>query len=1010
MGVKQLQVYLADAGVAHANCVEKADLQKKATYVARTTSIKERLYLFYKKFNPGKIGDAAKIAEQVKGDEVMLNDLLRNAYEGKDLSCVAPEQEAKSSDARACASPMKQACSQAQQGNGITDITANADAQDASIHSSLKENSGADRGSGSGIPASSSPQPLATKSATPPTVAQGVGEASLNSADVYSTAEQFRSSGREEAKQVKQAAPASPPPKPPKRAPAPAPAPAPALAPVLVPIPQTPIELMRSWLQQLGVPVDKSQEYAETLCEQGFEEPAELIEAEMDAAALSGEPFKFMYKYANKVAKECSNPQLASSSGSNRAMGGAGASTSDSHEVLQLKRRLQEAEAAAAEAKALAPPSPRGRAGSEWVLAGWELPSKEIQKLRPLGRGSFGEVMLVRVRGVQMASKSLTSVSGGGHASAVQALLKELRPMAELLHKHIVRLWGACTEPGELCILMEYMERGSLREVLDAHPNLPPPLRFRLLHGIILGMTHAHAHKPCPVLHRDLKSANILVGADWRSVVGDLGLATGAGATLSKTHTAAGVAGTLAYSAPEVLNDKKWTTAGDVYSFGVLAFEVITGKIPFLGFTVVELVMAVVAKAQRCHNRGDDQPLESTDLDTGEALTGCDTVMGQAMLAAWGQQPESRPSFEDLRGMFERAEDGVGGGTNSVCAAELADAAGAADPAAPRVVAVAPRAPAAVVEVGRGVGGGVGAAGGGVAAGGGGGNGDPKFAPYHKMRKMRLPDGAIRQKMMSNGESDADIALFFGGGAGTTGAAAGGGGGGGGGAPATPAAAPTVDNGGAGGGGDPKFAPYHKMRKMRLPDGAIRQKMMSNGESDADIALFFGGGAGTTGAGVLAPRAALPARPAMGGAGGGGGKIDLMAAIKAKKGSGLKKAKPMEPKKVVAGGGGGGGMMAMIAAGVKLKKADRSARPAPKPAPSSGGGFAAELQRAIKKPQLRQATTDLPSKSAERRPSGGSNPGGLFSAAVQARIDMQRKAIHDTCDDIHDTHDWDPDA
>jgi hypothetical protein len=113
---------------------------------------------------------------------------------------------------------------------------------------------------------------------------------------------------------------------------------------------------------------------------------------------------------------------------------------------------------------------------------------------------------------------------------------------------------------------------------------------------------------------------------------------------------------------------------------------------------------------------------------------------------------------------------------------------------------------------------------------------DPKFKTYSMMRKMHLPEGAIRQKMLSNGVSDEDIAVFFG----EAPASAAGAGG----APEIvlpiSAAPPTPPTPPADPTADPKFKTYNMMRKMHLPEGAIRQKMLSNGVSDGDIAVFFG--------------------------------------------------------------------------------------------------------------------------------------------------------------------------
>jgi serine/threonine protein kinase len=172
--------------------------------------------------------------------------------------------------------------------------------------------------------------------------------------------------------------------------------------------------------------------------------------------------------------------------------------------------------------------------------------AEEIQQGRLLGKGAFGEVRLVITQGQEMAAKMLNRAGVEEEVNVKSLLLKKVRAMAALQHLHIVRLFGVCLHPGMNCILMEHMQRGSLREVLDEQADLPTWRVFTILRQVVAGMVCAHAH---PILHRDLKASNILIDHHFRAAVADLGLAVGED-MLSRTTTITGA--TLAYAAPEV--------------------------------------------------------------------------------------------------------------------------------------------------------------------------------------------------------------------------------------------------------------------------------------------------------------------------------------------------------------------------------------------------------------------------------------------------------------------------
>jgi serine/threonine protein kinase len=292
------------------------------------------------------------------------------------------------------------------------------------------------------------------------------------------------------------------------------------------------------------------------------------------------------------------------------------------------------------------PLSPTARSEPRILQPCKEYRAGEIVDVRYLGRGAFGDVKLINIDGRGMAAKILNPAGAHEHEIVKGMLVKEVRAMAELQHENIVRLFGVCLDPGKMCILMEYMHQGSLRQVLDNNPNLLPiPQVFSILREIAGAMSFVHAHTPHPILHRDLKTQNILIDRNGRSAIADFGLAAGAG-SLSKTLT---TGGTLAYDAPEVLDEDDWGTAGDVYSFAVLAWETVTGKPPWSGVSIKQLIKAVLVKEQRPHGKHWDEPMEE-----GEQR---DPLFWKVIKGGWAQKVGDRPSFADLFASFRAASE-----------------------------------------------------------------------------------------------------------------------------------------------------------------------------------------------------------------------------------------------------------------------------------------------------------------------------------------------------------------
>ena len=151
--------------------------------------------------------------------------------------------------------------------------------------------------------------------------------------------------------------------------------------------------------------------------------------------------------------------------------------------------------------------------------------------------------------------------------------------MSNIRHPNIILFLGASMYVDEPFLLTDFAERGNLNQVItDQNPGWRQRLNFA--HDIALGMCYLHQRTPY-ILHRDLKSSNILVDKDYRAKLCDFGISKTVSeeADINTTTTC----GTICYVAPEVLIEYRFGTASDVYSFGMVLWEILTGKFPWYG-------------------------------------------------------------------------------------------------------------------------------------------------------------------------------------------------------------------------------------------------------------------------------------------------------------------------------------------------------------------------------------------------------------------------------------------
>jgi serine/threonine protein kinase len=204
----------------------------------------------------------------------------------------------------------------------------------------------------------------------------------------------------------------------------------------------------------------------------------------------------------------------------------------------------------------------------------------ELREL--LGRGGMSEVWLAEDRdlGRPVALKLL---AGGAEPAR---LVREARAIAALSHPHIAGLYDVGEADGRPYLVLEYLPGGTLQDRLEDDRPLPDRETSRLATQIAAGLAHAHASG---IVHRDLKPSNVLFDAEGRAKLADFGIAQAAGqATLTEAGT---VMGTAAYLSPEQAEGKPVGPPADIYSFGVLVYRLLTGRLPFTGQTPLEVAL-----------------------------------------------------------------------------------------------------------------------------------------------------------------------------------------------------------------------------------------------------------------------------------------------------------------------------------------------------------------------------------------------------------------------------------
>ncbi|KMZ66800.1 Receptor-like kinase [Zostera marina] len=199
-----------------------------------------------------------------------------------------------------------------------------------------------------------------------------------------------------------------------------------------------------------------------------------------------------------------------------------------------------------------------------------------------LGRGGFGKVYKGRLAdGSLVAVKRLKEERTPGGELQFQT---EVEMISMAVHRNLLRLRGFCMTPTERLLVYPYMPHGSVASCLKARFSASQPAlewvsRKKIACGSARGLSYLHDHCDPKIIHRDVKAANILLDADFEAVVGDFGLAKLM--DCKDTHVTTAVRGTIGHIAPEYLSTGKSSEKTDVFGYGIMLLEVITGQRAF---------------------------------------------------------------------------------------------------------------------------------------------------------------------------------------------------------------------------------------------------------------------------------------------------------------------------------------------------------------------------------------------------------------------------------------------
>ncbi|KAI8022243.1 Serine/threonine-protein kinase STY46 [Camellia lanceoleosa] len=265
----------------------------------------------------------------------------------------------------------------------------------------------------------------------------------------------------------------------------------------------------------------------------------------------------------------------------------------------------------------------------------WEIDPQLLKFESKIAAGSYGDLYKGTYCSQEVAIKVLKSERVGPDLQ--REFAQEVFIMRKVRHKNVVQFIGACTKLPSLCIVTEYMSGGSVYDYLHKQRGtfkLPSLLRVAV--DISKGMNYLHQNN---IIHRDLKAANLLMDENEVVKVADFGVAR----VKAQTGVMTAETGTYRWMAPEVIEHKPYDHKADIFSFGVVLWELLTGKLPYEYLTPLQAAVGVVQKGLRPTIPNNTLP------KLAELLERC-----------WQQDPTLRPDFCEIIDILQQISKEVG--------------------------------------------------------------------------------------------------------------------------------------------------------------------------------------------------------------------------------------------------------------------------------------------------------------------------------------------------------------
>uniref|UniRef100_A0A8C2KRZ2 Mitogen-activated protein kinase kinase kinase n=1 Tax=Cyprinus carpio TaxID=7962 RepID=A0A8C2KRZ2_CYPCA len=272
------------------------------------------------------------------------------------------------------------------------------------------------------------------------------------------------------------------------------------------------------------------------------------------------------------------------------------------------------------------------------------IPFSELVLQEIIGVGGFGKVYRGTWKDQEVAVKAARQDPDEDIKATADSVKQEAKLFSMLQHPNIIKLEGVCLEEPNLCLVMEYARGGTLNRALTGR-RIPPHILVNWAVQIARGMQYLHEEAVVPIIHRDLKSTNILllekienddIGRKILKIT-DFGLAR----EWHKT-TKMSAAGTYSWMAPEVIKSSLFSKGSDVWSYGVLLWELLTGEVPYRGIDGLAVAYGVAVNKLTL-------PIPST----------CPEPFAKLMEECWDQDPHIRPSFASILEQLTAIEEAV---------------------------------------------------------------------------------------------------------------------------------------------------------------------------------------------------------------------------------------------------------------------------------------------------------------------------------------------------------------